>query len=59
MTQMAGMSTEQRKLMGESARRIASQWGPDRFGTAMINALQSAATVTGQAWAGATGVIMP
>ena len=42
MRQMAGLSTTARQLMGESAKSIASQWGPDQFGKAVLAALESA-----------------
>lgn len=42
MKTISALSPAARQLMGTSAASIASQWGPDRFATGMMKALESA-----------------
>lgn len=46
MSSIAGLSHTARRLMGDSARSIACQWGPDRFAQGVLAALESAAKTT-------------
>lgn len=52
MSSIAALSPAARRLMGDSARSIACQWGPERFAQGVLSALDSADTFANRRPAG-------
>ena len=45
LIRVSNLPENARRVMGETARRIARQWGPERFATGLLAAIESAETV--------------